>query len=232
MKFLILLGIIFTVSSVTAAQFAKETCPEVKVVGPAGVAILGGSVTFTAEVGGQQPTDLRYIWNVRGGELETGQGTSRISGRSKIGDGGISSDFAEVVAEVNIVGLSNECDANASGIALVAPLSDDILIDQFGRVSWNEERGRLDVYFAELSNNPKQVGVIVIETPKKYGFDPGKKRIRRIFQHVDYRKFDGTRLIFKVCMRDAGATKFYRVPADSAHWESSEECRVFSRSEL
>jgi hypothetical protein len=63
-------------------------------------------------------------------------------------------------------------------------------------------------------NNPTHTGVIVILTGDDRQPNPEDPRIRIIVDHVRYRKFDMTRLAFRIGSGDRSSTILWRMPPD------------------
>jgi hypothetical protein len=86
-----------------------------------------------------------------------------------------------------------------------------VLVDEFGPLSNDDIRSRLDTFFAELSNNPNNQGYII-----NYGTDRQiAARERLITNHIAFRNFDRSR----ITLVNGGAsadgqprTKLYRIP--------------------
>ena len=85
------------------------------------------------------------------------------------------------------------------------------MIDEFGVAVNDVIRGRLDTFFADLSNNPNDQGYIInYGTPAQV-----KKQKAQIRKAINFRKYDASRITF-VDGPDNGtgpSTKFYLVPA-------------------
>ena len=89
------------------------------------------------------------------------------------------------------------CDSNAGSFLKpsIAEFQNARLFDQFGAVTSNEEKARLDNYAYELNNDPSSTGYVIV-----YGRTsrPGeaKKRADRIKQYLAYyRHIDMRRLV-------------------------------------
>jgi len=180
-------------------------CATVDVTGPAGITAPGETMTFTANVtaGTYDPT---YNWTVSGGTIESGQGTPSITVRTTPEMAGTS-----VTATVDIGGAPADCSCTVSDseTAGVAPRPDAILVDEFGAMPNDDVRGRLDLFFAELSNNPNNQGYIInYGTPAQVA-----ARERLIRNHITFRGFDPSRITL-VNGGDTGTqnTRLYRVP--------------------
>lgn len=186
----------------------KCACATVSVSGPSGITPPGETMTFTANVtaGTYDPT---YNWTVSAGSIESGQGTSSIVVRTTPDMAGSS-----VTATVDIGGAPADCNCGSitgSETGGIAPNPDPVLVDEFGKMPNDDIRGRLDLFFAELSNNPNNQGYIInYGTPKEI-----TALERLITNHINFRKFDRSR----ITMVNGGAspdgtqqTKLYRVP--------------------
>jgi hypothetical protein len=84
------------------------------------------------------------------------------------------------------------------------------MIDEFGALPNDDIRGRLDQFFAELSNNPTNQGYVI-----NYGTDREiAARERLITNHIAFRNFDRSRITL-VRGGDTGEgpkTRLYRIP--------------------
>jgi hypothetical protein len=119
---------------------------------------------------------------------------------------------SSVTATVNIGGAPATCSCDgvsASETGGIATLPEPVLVDEFGAMPNDDIRGRLDLFFAELSNNPNNQGYIInYGTPAQVA-----TRERLIRNHIAFRRFDASRITL-VNGGDTGAvtTKLYRVP--------------------
>ena len=183
-------------------------CASIDVSGPAGITQPGETMTFTANVSGGTASNLTYNWTVSSGTIEAGQGTPSITVRTTREMANTS-----VTATVDVGGQDPACncprgDSETGG---VAGFPDAILIDEFGRMPNDDIRGRLDTFFAELSNNPDSQGYIIL-----YGTDREiTARERLITNHINFRNFDRSRItIVRGGTHPDGTvyTKLYRIP--------------------
>ena len=181
-------------------------CPALSVSGPAGVTVPGDAMTFTATASGGNQPNLTYNWTVSAGTIESGQGTPSITVRTD------NTMRGNVTATVTIGGTDPNCTCDTVEEA-TAPLDviQPILVDEFGKLSNDDIRTRLDNFFADLSNNPNHQGYII-----NYGTDAQiAARERLITNHINFRKFDRSR----ITLVKGGAstdgdprTKLYRIP--------------------
>ncbi len=187
------------------------TCPTLSVSGPAGVTERGASMTFTANASGGTAQNITYNWTVSAGTIGSGQGTPSITVTAP------SDGTTNVTATVNI-GLDVDCGCvkEASETAPVAPEILPVLVDEFGKLPNDDIRGRLDAFFAELSNNPNNQGYII-----NYGTDREiAARERLITNHIQFRNFDRSRITLVRGGTSADGeprTKLYRIPPGASN---------------
>ena len=183
-------------------------CPSTSITGPTGITQPGETMTFTVTAsGGTQPGPITYNWSVDNGTIESGQGTPSIVVRTTPEMAG-----QTVTATVELGGLPTcGCPATLTERGGVAEKPKAEQIDEFGRLPNDDIRGRLDTFFAELSNRPGEQGYII-----NYG-TPAQitARERLIRNHISFRNFDPSR----ITIVNGGAspsgeptTRLYRVP--------------------
>ncbi|CAN5132091.1 hypothetical protein BH20ACI2_BH20ACI2_24960 [soil metagenome] len=163
------------------------SCPNLTISGPAGITSPGDAMTFTANVSGGENTT--YDWTVTAGTIESGQGTPSIRVRT-------TSDMAgsNVTATVRIGGTDPacSCDIDASDTAGVAGIIDNITFDEFGTLSNDDVRGRIDNFFIQLNNNPGAQGYVI-----NYGTAAEiRRRNALINNHIRMRGYDPSRITF------------------------------------
>lgn len=201
--------LLFVFADSVLPQTANTSCPTISVTGPAGITQPGDKFQFVGTVEGDVPKNLSFQWVVSaGGKITEGQETLNISVDAEWPSGGIS-----ITGTLNVLGLPEGCVKSASETAGVIICGLVPLIDEFGKLPKNDIRGRLDTFFAELSDNPSNQGYII-----NYGTDREMAtREKLITNHVNLRSFDRSRITI-VRGGDALAgvnTKLYRVPPGS-----------------
>jgi hypothetical protein len=201
MKFVSLIVGVLLFAAVSFGQ-----CPSVKVTGPMGITNPGEKIEFRVDVGVVGPR-LQYVWEVDKGRIVTGQGTDGIVVEADKSIAGNS-----ILATVEVSGLPTGCDRFASEYAGIAPMAGcDAQSDQWRQLKPNDERGRLDMFFAELANNPGQVGVMILEITHEEKLDSRNSRIQFVLKHAKFRKFDKSRIWFALELGDEQVTRLYRM---------------------
>lgn len=193
-----------TVQECTGCKVECE-CATVSVSGPAGITAPGSTMTFTANLSGGTQTSPTFNWTVTAGEIESGQGTERITVRVPA-DG-----VNNVTATVEVGGLCDRCPNTASETGGVAPPEvNPELVDEFGKQVDDEVKARVDNFYIQLNNNPNAQGYIInYGTPAEI-----KKRRAQIMKAINFRKYPVDRVVF-VDGGDMGTgvnTKFWLVP--------------------
>lgn len=219
MRFLLLACLILA-----AASAATSQCPTVTVVGPEGITVPGEEMTFRAVVG-PTTSKLAYSWMISAGTIVKGQGTPKITVVTAREHAGSS-----ITATVKLEGLSISCERSASETAGVAPVPGcGLPLDQWSNLKPNDERGRLDLLFAELSNNPKDVGLLIFTVKPGDRLDAGNKRIQFVLKHARFREFDKGRLLFGLVVGDKSTT-LYRIPPGAE--PPCSDCLIFRGESL
>jgi len=106
------------------------------------------------------------------------------------------------------------------------------VVDEWEGLKPNDERGRLDAFFAELSNNPLNTGIVVLLVTEKERFDSGNKRLQFVVKNVKFRKFDLNRIWFVLEHSDESRTKVYRVPPGADLIPCNDTCITIKGGDL
>ena len=182
-----LFGGVFVFALMTIAVYAQ--CPAISVIGPPGITMPGERMIFRVDGG---TSDLRYAWSVSHGTIIEGQGTPAITVATDKTMFGVN-----VTAKVEISGLPSNCATTASEFApTVRKLEWESLDEWKGDLKLNDQRGRLDNFFADLSYNPTHTGLVILRVPEKERRDAKNRRLRLVVDHARWRKFDLKRIWF------------------------------------
>jgi hypothetical protein len=177
-----ILALIFSFS-VFAQTENNSLCA--KTPGTAGVVQAGTPMKFVATLSGK--TDgltLGYEWKVSAGTIISGQGTCSIV----VDTTGLSN--VNITAEVTITGLPACCPNVASETGSVVAKPERELWDEFGPLSNDDVKARIQNLYVELGNYPNGQGYIII-----YGTEKEMAaRERQIHEAVRFLNFDGKRL--------------------------------------
>jgi PKD-like domain len=178
--FVTLLALIFSFPAF--AQNQISFCPKVEVTG-GGVVSAGEPMNFTVNLtGSTNIASLEYEWKVSAGTIASGQKTASITVDTTELNGGIN-----ITAEVKIKGLSNMCVNTASETgSIMQRIGCGRPLDEFGSLSSNEIKARIQSLYVELGNNPEGQGYII-----NYGTDEEiANRERQIQKAIRFLKLD------------------------------------------
>jgi hypothetical protein len=207
------------------ASAQEAPCPTLEITGPKVVTIPGESMTFAVTLK-DAPANISYNWRLSRGMIEKGQGTRSISVKTSIVEGG-----QNVEATVLIGGIPTGCDTVASATGWVAQVLEYETVDEWGSLPNDDQRARLDNFFIELANNPKNLGLFVISTERKEGKLARDRWIKFIMNHVRFRKFDKGRLLFGLAHSDQRRIALYRLwPGDEK--KICPDCKFISARDL
>ncbi|MEP6900778.1 MAG: hypothetical protein ABJA66_03450 [Actinomycetota bacterium] len=187
MKQIIFTTILVLVFSTSVfAQNDKLGCATIEVT-HGGVVRTGEPMNFTANVTGiTKDLTLEYEWKVSSGTISSGQGTPSITVDTT------DLEDTNITAEIKIKGLYDNCAASASETGSVmrkTPVC-GMSLDQYGKLSNNEVKARMDALFLELDNEPNGQGYII-----NYGTDEEiAVREKQIQKAITFRKYDANRI--------------------------------------
>jgi hypothetical protein len=205
-------------------------CPPINVIGPAGVTNSGDEMTFRVDVGSIGPK-YAFEWSVSNGVIVRGQRTPEIAVAT---DRSMAAE--NVTATVVVAGLQSSCPISASETAPVAPFGGcGAPIDEWSnRLKVNDQRGRLDAFFTELANNPKQTGFIFLQVSSTERLDSENRRLQLVRQHAKFRRFDIGRIWFglEVLIDDEPRTKVYRLAPGSEQFLPCDRCLIIKGDDL
>jgi len=181
-------------------------CPTApSIAGPSGVTAPGTPMTFTATSSG----DVSYNWTVSAGTISSGQGTSSIT----VDTTGLAGQ--NVTATVTISGGTITpdcgCPTTASETSSVAAPPQPVLVDQYGKLTNDDVKARIDGFYTTLNNDPSSHGYIII-----YGTPAQIKAARaQIDKAIAFRKYDPSRvtIVEGPPQGDEVQVKLYQVPA-------------------
>ena len=203
---------------------APGQCPSIAVIGPAGVTNPGDPMKFRVDVGA---VDLKYSWTISVGTIIEGQGTLAITVATDK-----SMQGSNVTATVEIEGLPSACEKTASETAPIAPRLEWESLDEWGNLTDNDQRSRLDSFFAELANNPHNIGLVILLTTKRERRDARNPRVQLILDHAKFRNFDKSRIWFCLEPSTLRRTIIYRFPPGLEDEIPYENCLMIKGGDL
>ena len=211
----LLLGIAFVgLCAAASAQNPQVDCPKIMIVEPWEWASPGDNVEFSLSSDLQPQKDVQIEWTVSFGAIESGQGTPRIAVKTK---GGVY--LESILVKAIVKGLPKECPNTAEGKATVGNIFDRAMLDEWGKLSASDQKGRLDNVLNELVQNPSDVALFILDSEKGSTEKDLLKRVKFIRDHLfRRRKFPVNRIIIasESISYNSHVVRVYRIPARSA----------------
>ncbi len=178
------------------AQGEIKPCPAIQTASPTTVTMPGETITFSVKVGTEsENSKLKYDWIVSAGTIIEGQGTSIIKVATTPEMSG-----ETVTSKVKIEGLPENCSNEASESAGLESICSccGVAFEDYGKTPAEEEKARLDNMFTFLLSNPEAIAYFRIVIERDETTEQTKKRIKKIVDHTNFRKFDEKRLVFAI----------------------------------
>jgi hypothetical protein len=168
----------------------QPVCPAIEIVGPTNVAV-DQPLTFTSRASGGVPANVTpvYNWTVSAGTIISGQGTDTI----KVDTTGLGGQT--VRASLSIGGYNLECAAD-SAVSIPLPKLIGCRFDEFGDISRNDEKARLDNFAIQLQNDPTSTGYVIVYPGKSGKRGEVQQRASRVVDYlVNSRQLDQRRIV-------------------------------------
>lgn len=141
-------GLILLIVSNAAAQASSQKCPVITVSCPNEGVWTGIPIKFFARIDGPIPPGKpEFKWSVSAGKIIDGQGTSTIT---------VNTDdliFVPVRATLQVLGIG-DCSTSRTCTTEVINCGLVVKFDQYGALSFEDERARLDNFAIQLKNQP------------------------------------------------------------------------------
>jgi hypothetical protein len=189
------------------ASVTSQQCPTITVTGRAGPTYPGMPYIFSANVSGNVPKNIRFVWTVSKGQILEGQGTLRI-GVYHVEDG-----EDNLVATFKAIGLPKGC---LGVVSATAPIIDEpfaVEIDQFSGTDLRTYTSRLKNLEAELRNNPNDLLFIIAYYKKETSPFSVRERVHRISEYLTKQlKLDERQFKIITSDFDADQIRVFRLP--------------------
>jgi hypothetical protein len=198
---------LFLFVSANAQDPAGPGCPGISIDGPAGIVPSGSTATFSVKT----PIEsLKYTWKISLGTIEEQSPDSRtIIVRTSSSDDGV------LHVTLRVQGLPVECPDSATLQVAVGPHRDPLMVDKYGAISPNEQRGKLDEFLKSLRGVPTQVGYVIVQYKMRTNSRAIQRRIQFIKNHLfGLRRFPRDRVVIMHTPGPENSTTLYRAPAN------------------
>jgi len=163
------------------------SCPNVYITCPDRVE-LNQPVTFTSSLtGGSGNVTPNFNWTVSAGRIISGQGTPSI----KVDTKGLAGQTLQ--ATLSMGGYPLDCSASCA-VSFPMPITGK-KFDEFGEISRNDEKARLDNYAIDLQNDPTSTAYVIVYPGKDTRSGQVQTQKARIVDYlVNSRGFDAGRI--------------------------------------
>lgn len=171
-----------------------QDCPIIKVIPPSKLPSENSAMLFSISISGNIDTSkLEYNWSVSQGNIFDGQGTTAITVlRDKKLEG-------EVIATIEIRGLPVGCKTQFSGETILPPkIICRCAIDEYGKLSWNDELVRLENSIIELIRDSTAKAYIIFSYSNELERAHIFNRQKKILRYLERRKILSERILFKL----------------------------------
>jgi hypothetical protein len=159
---------------------AQDTCPTIKVSGPAGLIAHGMATIFSINADLPNFENLKYEWTVTAGKIDQGQGTPHLYLITNNADGG-----KELNVKVRVIGLPARCSDTAEFVYGELQFEGDpVSLDEWGRLSRKDELGRLDLAAAAWKQKPSRRLYFIVYLEQNETAASERARIKRISDHL------------------------------------------------
>jgi hypothetical protein len=210
MKPLTVAALAFLMTFANFEAWSQTDCPKLEIVGPQSIVLPGDTADFTARLSPAKQSELSYKWEIDLGTVIKGSVAEKVTVLTDQNPG-----FRSLTATVTVDGLPAGCPNTASETVAVAANIDYFPIDEYGRLPYNDERGRLDLALQEINDHPNFQFLFVLHAPAKASKASLTERKRRIDQHlISLRKFPKTNLHFVRRESTRTSTEIYILPPD------------------
>lgn len=210
----------------TTTQGLSQKCPAFTVIGPSRILQKSEPGTFVLQSQSGFASDYRFIWSIENGRILSGQGTRVVEAISD--DHGVT-----LKATVKIHGLTAGCPDTATEMAGIAPKLEWESLDSWGELPNDDQRARLDVFFAELANYPDQKGLVILQILRRSNGQVDRRRLKLTLDHVRFRRFDVARLAFCIAYtKDLTRTTLYRYPVQLEAEAPTNGCKLMQGRDL
>lgn len=198
-----------TVDTCPAPTPTPVPCPQISLNCPEQVDA-GQSATLTATVSGGDPNVTpSFSWTVTGGTITSGQGTPTIT----VDTAGVTGSFT---ATATVGGYDPTCPNTASCTVNipVAEVRTARKFDEFGNISNDDAKARLDTFAVELQNDPTSTATIITYGGRRATTNQAQRRADFARDYlVNQRGIDAARITtVDGGFREEASTELYIVP--------------------
>jgi hypothetical protein len=167
----------------TTSHALSTECPTITIETPSSTVCPTSKVTFTASVsGGGSNAQPKFHWTVSSGKIISGQGTPTIT-VSTVDEYGHGDDNG-LAATVEVVGQGANCSNTASYGVRISAFCPERKFDEYGDLSFDEEKVRLENFIDRLQQDKDTLGLIVFHAQVNGRGDEAEARAERARNYI------------------------------------------------
>jgi hypothetical protein len=188
--------LLVTMASVVRAQTPSTPCATVDIDGPSEVEPGAELVLRVRITGPIHTTRPEFKWTVSVGTITSGQGATEIT-VDTVGLGG-----QELTATAELSGAPPGCKGSASRTTQVKPqpITCGRPFDEYGDISFEDEKARLDNFAIQISNELLSSGYILMSAGRETFENETAERLARAKSYIiDVREIDPNRIVTLDC---------------------------------
>jgi len=192
---IVFIVLLMALASVVRAQTPLTPCPTVEIDG-LGEVDQGTVLVFIARVVGTIPARKHdFKWTVSAGTITSGQGTESIT-VDTTGLGGV-----EIIATVELSTASPACKGSSSRPTKIKPpIVCWLAFDEYGDITFEDEKARLDNFAIQISNEPGASGAILMFAGRETFKNETAERLARAKSYLaNVRHIDPNRIVTYDC---------------------------------
>jgi hypothetical protein len=209
MKYRIAIMLLCVVGSCLDA--AAQNCPTISIGLPIGIVQPKIPATFTASISSSgSHSDLKFFWGAGLGVITADYRSPTMTLLTDRKQGG-----ENIAVFVRVEGLPEGCPSIASEIVAVGMVPEVDPADEFGALSANEVKARIDNFYVGIQSDGSFSGMIEMSFGKAETKIRRIERIKRILSAVSFRRYDISKISFALTCSDDVATRLSIVAAGS-----------------
>lgn len=194
-------------------QIRRESCKKIKIAAPETVAF-GHDFKVTASYDDEnQPSISKFDWFVV--KEREGKQDSRVIFIGDRGTVDLNSWIENEGGSVTLIAKSRipDCDQiTTSKIYILPNIGTPLTLDEYGKLSWSDEKGRLDAIVLEMKKYEDSELVAFISFSPQVSHTARKSHVERMLTHLTQtRNLKPSRLTFVICESERYSVRFQPV---------------------
>src|SRR5688500_539522 len=205
------------------AQTNNLQCPQISVTGPASANKPLETIVFTANVINGDKYKITYKWAIDSGEIIEGQGTRTIS---------VKPGIEAVTATVEIEGIPEGCESEASGTSIIFCPRPVRLIDEYPFTAAKINIESLNTLAEEIRADPNLTVLITIYSKNSPSSKAVKGFISQAYKYLTQNHQIAKEIIYFSVEKDDGEMIRHIIIPQGAEFPPCEDCKIIKGKDL